>query len=245
MADDRSGFGAGGGNTGLPAAGALARAGVFADRSLQDALRRRRGAGAVATELLAAGGRVPAPLLAVALEARRRRPDGRHEADEQPAQPRRLESVPDSGAGEGDGAEPPLPHSSPPLHLAPQPPDPEPATPTPAADGDQVVQLHPAAEPSPTDELAAARDEAAALRARLAERRPEVASERSYDSGAHTLFVGIGQSYRTFTRPGAAPPPGATLELEGRAYRVVRVGPSPFPGTDEACAFLEALADSK
>ncbi len=243
MPDDRSGFGAGGGNTGLPAAGALARAGVFADPSLQDALRRRRGAGTVATELLAGGGHVPAPLLAVALAARQRRLAGTHEAEKQPARPRRLESVP--GSGEGDGAEPPLPHTSRPLHLAPRPSDPEPDAPAPAADGDQVVQLHPAAEPSPTDELAAARDEAAALRARLEERGPEAASGRSYGSGAHTLFVGIGQSYRTFTRPGAAPPPGATLELEGRAYRVLRVGPSPFPGTDEACAYLEALADSK
>jgi chromosome segregation ATPase len=73
-------------------------------------------------------------------------------------------------------------------------------------------------------------------------RRPRAGSEstRSYSHEVHLLFALNAEGYELFERSGPAPAVGATVELsDGRTCRVLRVGPSPFPGGQEACAYLE------
>ena len=55
----------------------------------------------------------------------------------------------------------------------------------------------------------------------------------------HVLFVPATDGYRLHVRAGAAPSCGAELELEGGRFRVLRHGPSPFPGDRRRCALLE------
>lgn len=65
----------------------------------------------------------------------------------------------------------------------------------------------------------------------------------SYDHEQHVLFVPGSSQYRLIERRGAAPAPGEVVALSGGArFRVLRVGPSPLPGTRAACAYLEQLS---
>jgi hypothetical protein len=69
---------------------------------------------------------------------------------------------------------------------------------------------------------------------------PTPESTRSYSHEAHLLFALNADGYELFERSGPAPAVGSTVELsDGRTCRVLRVGPSPFPGGQEACAYLE------
>ncbi len=63
-----------------------------------------------------------------------------------------------------------------------------------------------------------------------------------YSAEGHLLFApGAGQ-YELFERSGPPPAGGTLVELSGgRMCRVVRLGPSPFPGAANACAYLELV----
>lgn len=64
---------------------------------------------------------------------------------------------------------------------------------------------------------------------------------RSYSGETHFLFAPSADGYELLERTGSAPSPGDVVELSaGRACRVLRVGPPPFPGA-EACAYLELV----
>ena len=52
-------------------------------------------------------------------------------------------------------------------------------------------------------------------------------------------FVASPEGYRLLEREGAPPACHATVELEGVAFCVLRLGPSPLPGDRRRCAFLE------
>ena len=62
---------------------------------------------------------------------------------------------------------------------------------------------------------------------------------RTYAHDRHTVLLPDGERYGLVELDGAAPGAGHELELAGRRYRVLRVGPSPFPGEPRQCAFLE------
>ena len=53
------------------------------------------------------------------------------------------------------------------------------------------------------------------------------------------LYVGGPSGYRLVVHEGSLPARGDRLLLAGRAYRVLRLGPSPLPADDRRCAFLE------
>jgi len=55
----------------------------------------------------------------------------------------------------------------------------------------------------------------------------------------HVLFVPANDGYRLLLREGGAPVCGSELELDGGRFRVLRHGPSPFPGDLRRCAFIE------
>ena len=69
---------------------------------------------------------------------------------------------------------------------------------------------------------------------------PTRAIAEQVDAATHLLFV-PGDRYSLVEGEGQAPELEAIVELEDRAYRVVRVAPSPLPADDRRCAFLERL----
>jgi chromosome segregation ATPase len=58
------------------------------------------------------------------------------------------------------------------------------------------------------------------------------------EAADHILYV-AGDGYQIVERDGSAPAVGAVVEVDGRELVVSRVGRSPLPGDDRACAFLE------
>jgi hypothetical protein len=86
---------------------------------------------------------------------------------------------------------------------------------------------------------------AASARERARDGDPRVidtSSLRAYSSENHLLFAPCAQGYELLERSGPAPLPGVIVELsDGRSCRVVRLGPAPFPGAREACAYLERV----
>jgi hypothetical protein len=75
-----------------------------------------------------------------------------------------------------------------------------------------------------------------------AELTPPPQAARVYSAERHILLVPGADGYELLERKGPAPEAGDTVRLSGpREFRVVRVGPAPFPGALEACAFLEAV----
>lgn len=54
----------------------------------------------------------------------------------------------------------------------------------------------------------------------------------------HLLFVWKPSGYELVERDGEPPPVGHEIEVEGRAERVTKVGPSPLPGDGRPCAYL-------
>jgi hypothetical protein len=70
----------------------------------------------------------------------------------------------------------------------------------------------------------------------------ELASTHRYSQGTHFLFAPSADGYDLLERSGPSPTPGEVVELSGgRTCRVLRVGPPPFPGAPEACAYLELV----
>jgi hypothetical protein len=56
----------------------------------------------------------------------------------------------------------------------------------------------------------------------------------------HLLFVSKPTGYELRDADGDAPEPGATIELDGEtSYVVSKVGPSPRPGDQRRCAYLQ------
>lgn len=58
-------------------------------------------------------------------------------------------------------------------------------------------------------------------------------------SAGYVLFVPWSGGYRLVEREGAPPARGERLELDGCAYRVGRLGPSPLPADARRCGFVE------
>jgi hypothetical protein len=70
----------------------------------------------------------------------------------------------------------------------------------------------------------------------------ELASTHRYSQGTHFLFAPSADGDDLLERSGPSPTPGEVVELSGgRTCRVLRVGPPPFPGAPEACAYLELV----
>jgi hypothetical protein len=86
------------------------------------------------------------------------------------------------------------------------------------------------------DELAQARLELAALGQALAEAADATEPEREPET-EHLLFVPGPDGYVLIERNGAAPAAGSAVEVDGVAYTVLKVGPSPLSG-GRRCAFL-------
>jgi hypothetical protein len=57
----------------------------------------------------------------------------------------------------------------------------------------------------------------------------------------HVLFVTAPHGYELVEREGDAPAVGAEVELEGESRRLVvtKVGPSPLPGDERRCAYVQ------
>ena len=60
------------------------------------------------------------------------------------------------------------------------------------------------------------------------------------NAGRHLLFIWKTSGYELLEREGEPPVPGSDVEeAEGR-YVVSKLGPSPLPGDDRVCAYLQA-----
>ena len=57
----------------------------------------------------------------------------------------------------------------------------------------------------------------------------------------HLLFVWKASGYELRERDGDAPTPGTQLEEDEGRYVVSKLGPSPLPGDDRVCAYLQAV----
>lgn len=72
--------------------------------------------------------------------------------------------------------------------------------------------------------------------------REEIVSNQHNPSPAvdgWVAFVDSPAGYRLLVNHGPPPSRGAAVELDGGAYRVLRLGPSPLPCDPRRCAFLE------
>jgi hypothetical protein len=54
---------------------------------------------------------------------------------------------------------------------------------------------------------------------------------------AYVVFVSRPTGYELREQDGDAPAAGATIELDGVQLQVTKVGPSPLPGDERACAY--------
>jgi hypothetical protein len=61
------------------------------------------------------------------------------------------------------------------------------------------------------------------------------------EPAGHTLFATTPTGYTIIERDGPAPPPGAEVSVDGRAYRVTAARSSPFPGDRRPCVIVEGL----
>jgi chromosome segregation ATPase len=61
---------------------------------------------------------------------------------------------------------------------------------------------------------------------------------REPEATAHVLFL-VDDAYRLVERDGPPPPVGSTVEVEGHAHVVTRVGRSVLPGDGRQCVYLE------
>jgi hypothetical protein len=85
-------------------------------------------------------------------------------------------------------------------------------------------------------------DQLAELVERVIAEVEQVATPAEEAPGAvegHVLFAPATDGYRVLARGGGIPACGSELEHEGVRFRVLRHGPSPFPGDRRRCAFLE------
>jgi hypothetical protein len=58
----------------------------------------------------------------------------------------------------------------------------------------------------------------------------------------YLLFVWTPHGYELRERDGDPPPVGAQVEEDGPPLRVAKLGPSPLPGDQRPCAYLQAAA---
>jgi hypothetical protein len=58
---------------------------------------------------------------------------------------------------------------------------------------------------------------------------------------SHVLFVPTPSGYHFQEREGDAPPVGAEVEEENSRFVVTKVAPSPLPGDDRRCAYLQPI----
>lgn len=59
------------------------------------------------------------------------------------------------------------------------------------------------------------------------------------DGSGHLLFVSKSSGYELAEREGDPPAPGSEVEAGDRRFTVAKVAPSPLPGDDRVCAYLE------
>jgi len=57
----------------------------------------------------------------------------------------------------------------------------------------------------------------------------------------HLLFVWTATRYELAEGEGDAPAAGAEIEQGEKRFQVVRVAPSPLPGDDRVCAYLQPV----
>jgi hypothetical protein len=59
------------------------------------------------------------------------------------------------------------------------------------------------------------------------------------DQQTHLLFAWTPNGYELYEAQGEPPQVGATVERDGRTWRVAKVAPSPLPRDDRVCAYLQ------
>ncbi len=59
------------------------------------------------------------------------------------------------------------------------------------------------------------------------------------EAGTHLLFIWTPTGYVLQERDGAPPAVGSEVEVDDRRERVTKVAPSPLPGDDRPCAYLQ------
>jgi hypothetical protein len=57
--------------------------------------------------------------------------------------------------------------------------------------------------------------------------------------GKYLLFVSKPSGYELLEREGEPPAPGSAVEVEDSQFTVAKIGPSPLPQDERACAYLE------
>jgi hypothetical protein len=57
----------------------------------------------------------------------------------------------------------------------------------------------------------------------------------------YVVFVSRPTGYELREQDGDVPAAGATIELDGAQLQVTKVGPSPLPGDERACAYTLPL----
>ena len=61
-------------------------------------------------------------------------------------------------------------------------------------------------------------------------------------SGKHLVFVWTASGYELRERDGEPPTAGSEVEENGSRLYVAKVAPSPLPGDDRLCAYLQPLS---
>jgi len=57
----------------------------------------------------------------------------------------------------------------------------------------------------------------------------------------HLVFISKPSGYELAERPGDAPAPGSEVEEGEKRYVVAKLAPSPLPGDERTCAYLQAV----
>lgn len=60
-------------------------------------------------------------------------------------------------------------------------------------------------------------------------------------NGRHLLFVWKATGYELAEAEGDPPAPGTQVEREDVRFVVSKLGPSPLPGDDRVCAYLQSV----
>jgi hypothetical protein len=61
------------------------------------------------------------------------------------------------------------------------------------------------------------------------------------EAPGYLLFVPSSHGYEIVEREDEAPPAGEEIELDGQRFVVTKLGPSPYPGDERRCAYLQAV----
>ncbi|MFL5917102.1 MAG: hypothetical protein ACJ74L_01560 [Gaiellaceae bacterium] len=59
--------------------------------------------------------------------------------------------------------------------------------------------------------------------------------------GKYLLFVSKPSGYELREAEGEVPGVGTEVEQDGQSLRVTKIAPSPLPGDDRQCAYLQAV----